>query len=36
MYVFGASAAKINIFGPEKKIDLDFFKLFQKTKSPSK
>ena len=29
-YVFGASAAKINIFGPEKKIDLDFFKLFQK------
>jgi len=36
MYVFGASAAKINIFGPEKKIELDFFKLFQKTKSPSK
>ena len=33
-YVFGASAAKINILGPEKKNDLDFFKLFQKKSHP--
>ena len=35
-YVFGASAAKINILGPEKKKELDLFKLFQKKESPSK
>jgi len=37
MYEFGASLAKINILGSEKKkFDLDFFGIFQKKKSPSK